>query len=40
MGFQRTEILATEEINARYFKHRVDGLRVRGGLGQLAGAWV
>jgi methyltransferase (TIGR00027 family) len=40
MGFQRTEILGTEEINARYFKHRVDGLRVRGGLGQLAGAWV
>jgi methyltransferase (TIGR00027 family) len=40
MGFQRTEILDTEEINARYFKDRADGLRVRGGLGQLMGAWV
>jgi methyltransferase (TIGR00027 family) len=40
MGFQRTEILDTEEINARYFKDRSDGLRVRGGLGQLMGAWV
>jgi methyltransferase (TIGR00027 family) len=40
MGFQRTEILGTEEINARYFKDRADGLRVRGGLGQLMGAWV
>jgi methyltransferase (TIGR00027 family) len=40
MGFQRTEILNTEEINARYFKDRADGLRVRGGLGQFMGAWV
>jgi methyltransferase (TIGR00027 family) len=40
IGFQRTEILDTEEINARYFKDRADGLRVRGGLGQLMGAWV
>jgi methyltransferase (TIGR00027 family) len=40
MGFQRTEILGTEEINARYFKDRADGLRIRGGLGQLMGAWV
>jgi O-methyltransferase involved in polyketide biosynthesis len=40
MGFQRSEILNTEEINARYFKDRADGLRVRGGLGQLMGAWV
>ena len=31
MGFQRTE-MDTEEINARYFKDRADGLRVRGGL--------
>jgi methyltransferase (TIGR00027 family) len=40
LGFQRTEILGTEEINARYFNGREDGLRVRGGLGQLMGAWV
>lgn len=40
MGFQRTEILDAEEINGRYFKDRTDGLRVRGGLGQLMGAWV
>jgi methyltransferase (TIGR00027 family) len=40
IGFQRTEILDTDEINARYFKDRADGLRVRGGLGQLTGAWV
>jgi len=39
-GFQRTERLDTEEINARYFKDRADGLRVGGGLGQLMGAWV
>ena len=40
IGFQRTEILDTEEINSRYFKDRADGLQVRGGLGQLMGAWV
>ena len=39
-GFERSEILDTEEINARYFKDREDGLRVRGSLGQLMGAWV
>ena len=40
LGFQRMEILDTEEINARYFKDRADGLRVGGGLGQLMSAWV
>lgn len=40
MGFRRTEILGTDEINARYFSDRTDGLRVRGGLGQFMGAWV
>jgi len=40
LGFQRTEILDTQEINARYFKDRADGLRVGGGLGQLMSAWV
>ncbi len=40
MGFQRTEFLQGEELNARYFKDRDDGLLVRGGLGHLMGAWV
>jgi methyltransferase (TIGR00027 family) len=40
MGFQRTEFLQGEELNARYFKDREDGLLVRGGLGHLMGAWV
>jgi methyltransferase (TIGR00027 family) len=40
LGFHRTEILDTEEINARYFKDPADGLRVGGGLGQLMSAWV
>jgi methyltransferase (TIGR00027 family) len=40
LGFQHTERLDTEEINVRYFKDRSDGLRVRGGLGQLMAAWV
>ena len=40
LGFRRTEILDTKEINTRYFTGRADGLRVGGGLGQLMGAWV
>lgn len=40
LGFQRTEILGAEEINARYFTDRTDGLRVRGGAGRLMAAWV
>jgi methyltransferase (TIGR00027 family) len=40
MGFHRTEFLQREQLNARYFKDRTDDLRVRGGLGQLMGAWV
>jgi methyltransferase (TIGR00027 family) len=40
MGFSRTELLQGEQINARYFKDREDGLLVRGGLGHLMGAWV
>ena len=39
LGFQRTELLQREQINARYFKDRKDGLLVRGGLGHLMGAW-
>jgi methyltransferase (TIGR00027 family) len=40
LGFRRTEFLQGEQINARYFNDRVDGLCVRGGLGHLMGAWV
>jgi methyltransferase (TIGR00027 family) len=40
LGFRRTEFLDREHLNARYFHNRADGLRVRGGLGHLMGAWV
>jgi len=40
LGFHRTELLQRDEINARYFKDREDGLLVRGGVGHLMGAWV
>ncbi len=40
MGFHRTEFLQGEELNARYFKDRKDGLLVRGSMGHLMGAWV
>ena len=40
LGFARAEVLAREELNARYFKDRADGLSVRGGLGHLMSAWV
>ncbi len=40
LGFHRTEFLDGEQLNARYFKDRTDGLRVRGGLGHLMGAWL
>jgi len=40
LGFHRTELLQRDQINARYFKDRKDGLMVRGGLGHLMGAWV
>ncbi len=40
LGFRRTEFLDREHLNARYFENRTDGLRVRGGLGHLMGAWV
>jgi methyltransferase (TIGR00027 family) len=35
MGFTQIEDLSGEEINAQYFSHRSDGLRVRGGMGRL-----
>jgi hypothetical protein len=35
MGFTHIEDLGREELNARYFAHRDDGLRVRGNLARL-----
>ncbi|HEY0556242.1 MAG TPA: class I SAM-dependent methyltransferase [Thermoanaerobaculia bacterium] len=40
MGFGSFEDLGTEEINARYFNGRADGLRARGGIGRLMRAGV
>lgn len=40
MGFSEVERLNADEINARYFANRSDKLRVRGGLGQLLGAYI
>jgi methyltransferase (TIGR00027 family) len=40
MGFADLEDLGGEEINARYFKDRSDGLRVAGSLGRLMKARV
>jgi methyltransferase (TIGR00027 family) len=37
-GFSQIEDLSAEQINARYFAQRGDGLRVKGGLGRLVGA--
>jgi methyltransferase (TIGR00027 family) len=40
LGFHSTVLLQRDQINARYFKDRADGLLVRGSLGHLMGAWV
>jgi O-methyltransferase involved in polyketide biosynthesis len=40
MGFASFEDLGTEEINARYFSGRADGLRAGGGIGRLMKARV
>jgi methyltransferase (TIGR00027 family) len=40
LGFTQVETLDGQQINARYFQDRSDGLRVGGGLGQLMSAWV
>jgi methyltransferase (TIGR00027 family) len=40
MGFTSFEDLGTEEINARYFAGRADGLRASGGIGRLMKAGV
>ena len=39
IGFRRVERLTTEQINALYFRNRLDGLRVRGHLGGLMCAY-
>ena len=38
MGFLQLEDLGAEEINARYFAGRTDGLKIRGNLGHLMSA--
>jgi methyltransferase (TIGR00027 family) len=40
LGFRRIEQLGSQEINARYFQGRTDGLRVAGGLGRIVAAWI
>jgi len=40
MGFRYLEDLGPEELNARYFADRADGLRLRSGLGRLMIAWL
>lgn len=40
MGFRNVEDLATNQINARYFKDRTDGLRVFGGFAHLLCATI
>ena len=37
-GFSSVEDMGSDEINARYFANRADGLRVMGNVGRLAGA--
>jgi methyltransferase (TIGR00027 family) len=40
MGFRSVEDLGADEINARYFRDRADGLRIMGSLGRLISAEV
>jgi len=40
LGFQRLEDLGREELNARYFAGRSDGLRIRGNLARIVSAEV
>jgi methyltransferase (TIGR00027 family) len=35
LGFSDLEDMGTDELNARYFRNRKDGLRLRGGIGRL-----
>jgi hypothetical protein len=38
MGFRQVETLAQDQMNARCFADRRDGLRITGGLAQLVSA--
>jgi O-methyltransferase involved in polyketide biosynthesis len=40
LGFRRAEQLGKDEINARYFANRRDGLRIGGSGGRMASAWT
>jgi methyltransferase (TIGR00027 family) len=40
LGFHRIEQLGSNEINARYFANRQDGLRVAGSAGRIVSAWT
>jgi methyltransferase (TIGR00027 family) len=40
LGFSRAQFLGREQLNARYFKDRSDGLSVRGAVGHLMSAWL
>lgn len=40
IGFRAVEDMGSEEINARYFKNRADGLRVGGKIGRLMSAEI
>ena len=40
IGFRAVEDMGSEEINARYFKNRADGLRVGGKIGRLTSAEI
>ncbi|MGO9137922.1 MAG: class I SAM-dependent methyltransferase [Syntrophales bacterium] len=39
IGFRRVENFTTDQINALYFRNRLDGLRIRGSLGRLMCAY-
>lgn len=40
LGFRRIDQLGSQEINAKYFAGRGDGLKVAGSAGRIVGAWV
>lgn len=39
-GAHSIEDFGRDELNARYFSHRADGLRLRGGLGRVISAEI
>jgi len=40
LGLREIEILDSDDLNARYFTNRSDGLRLTGALGRVAAAWL